>query len=357
MPVPLELLRKVQVVYSHAHCPDGLASAMILKDAFRMLGTSPRIEFLAHGTPEHREAGLVGRALFCDIAPTGGVADMTTVGPHVVLDHHVGAKDIVLGFNGRANGDVGVFADEKLEPGVSGAVLAFREVWAPVHDETSKDQPVELAHSEYMQVMNFARDVGARDTWQTKDERFQRGQWISKMLMSHKASDWLDYHSPYLHEEEVSLMGRALFEAHEEAVRQAVDQCVAIELGQAWNVMDGADSRMQRDVTLFVFQEQASGFRLTSDVAESLRSLFTADERFKGVVAGFSYVVDKPGGAPRLLYSLRGLNGFDVAAFAKTQGGGGHTAAAGFSIPLEKLKAVGLTPYEYVRDAIGVFLQ
>src|SRR5260221_2574920 len=337
--ISIEVLRRVRVIYCHAHCPDGLASAMILKDAFRMLGTSPRIEFLAHGTPEHENAGYLDGekygavSLFCDIAPTAAsVPFLLREHETIVLDHHKGAEEIVRSF-----GERGVFADEKLEPGVSGAVLAFREIWEPIRASGFAEQaPAGTLLSAEVQdkwgfpslVKEFALCVGLRDTWQTKDPRFQCGQWISKMLMSKPASYWLDYqmgydgsrHLPYLSDNEIEA-GRALFEAHEEAVRVAVDQCIRFELPPC--------------TSLYAFQEQASGFRLCSDVAESLRGRMVVGEQ--SVVAGFSYIVDKPGGSPRLLYSLRGLNGLDVAAICKDTGGGGSHGAAGFSVPLDAL--------------------
>lgn len=406
--IPIEVLKRVAVVYSHENCPDGIASTMILKDAFRILGTSPRIEFLAHGTIEHRIAanctsshvpvdsackkyqrGMVdGRcvycdheehchpgpgatceigsgeeastidcniALFCDIAPHVEAAEHARLAGAIVLDHHKSAEELVRSF-----GELGVFADEKLEPGVSGAVLAFREVWVPARNYAAKNS-TEWTFQAETNTKDFAECVGARDTWQTKDPRFQRGQWISKMLMSKPASYWFDYqmghdgsrHPPYLTDSEVEI-GCALFEAHEEAVRQAVDQCV--EYSFATNVMDSMPPHYC-GVRLLVFQEQASGFRLTSDVAEAIRQERGKATHDATVVAGFSYVVDKSGGEPRLLYSLRGLNGFDVAAFAKANGGGGHTAAAGFSIALRTHGCVTMTdPYEEVRRRLETFL-
>jgi oligoribonuclease NrnB/cAMP/cGMP phosphodiesterase (DHH superfamily) len=380
--IPIETLKQVSVCYAHAHCPDGLASAMILKDAFRMLGTNPRIEFLAHGTAEHKRAanpymGDGGTALFCDFAPHPDAfhverhaswrAAVAHSGSHtIVLDHHKGAEDIV-----RAFGDRGVFADEKLEPGVSGAVLALREVW-----DTAREQYEPEPHEGGLRgsVREFAQCVGARDTWQTESPLFQRGQWISKMLMSKPASWWLApvkdgnagaspwQHPPYLTEQEIE-MGRALFEAHAEAVRQAVEQCVGVSVPNGGYDDGGAPSPTVR---LVVFQEQACGFRLCSDVAEALRQ---QNDRYQyepsiyqiHVVAGFSYVVDKPGSAPRLLYSLRALGPFDVAAFAKANGGGGHTAAAGFSVDPREIQETeqgeATTPYEYVAARLHEFLE
>lgn len=370
MPIPLEVLRRVQVVYTHAHCPDGMATAMILKDAFRMLGTSPRIEFLAHGTPEHKEASRgaqEGWALWCDIAPDRDVVSSNPVRERcfAILDHHIGARDVVEMFL-QLHG-CGAFADEKLEPGVSGAVLAFRKVYVPALQSLKK--PAELELHEMNLVREFAECVGARDTWQTQDTvRFKRGQWISKMLMSKPARHWLDLlftygdgsqslHPPYLNDSEVSA-GAALFDAHEEAVRQAVGQCVGMNVGDDIDKGDGRREPMR----LLVFQEQASGFRLCSDVAEALRrqndtyrnepSVFMID-----VVAGFFFVVDKPGAEPRLLYSLRGLNGFDVASFAKANGGGGHTAAAGFSVALDSSIARLGSPYEVARALLEDFVR
>jgi hypothetical protein len=355
--IPIEKLKQVTIVYTHAHCPDGLASAMILKDAFRMLGMAPRIEFLAHGTVEHAQAGIADDAfsLFCDFAPTPDVTQlMKGTGRMIVLDHHVGAKGLVESF-----GENGVYADAEKEPGVSGAVLAFREVWLSTFAEMVNLNENVADSPQHDRVRDFALCIGARDTWQTKDERFVRGQWISKMLMSKPASHWLEpqgssrsasgvdtplWSEPYLTEQEVE-MGRALFEAHQESVRQAVDQCVSCSVRAGDN---------HGYIALLVFQEQASGFRLCSDVAEALRTRAKTlgGGEVPAVVAGFAYVVDKPGDKPRLLYSLRGLGGFDVCAFAKANGGGGHKAAAGFSAD----PASVTDPYALVRDRLGMFL-
>jgi hypothetical protein len=331
--IPIEKLKQVTTVYTHSHCPDGLASAMILKDAFSMLGMSPRIEFLTHGTPEHKNAGIEdGCPIFCDIAPSDYARQYVAAHGGLVLDHHVGAKALVESF-----GENGVYADADKEPGVSGAVLAWREVWQPVNREIGNHDF--LMGAVPIAVQAFAAHIGARDTWQPSWPSFQRGQWTSKALMSKPASYWLDQHPPYLLDHEV-LAGQALFEAHEDAVKQAVEQCVH------YDVPDG-----DRLVELYVFQEQACGFRLCSDTAEALRPNHST-ETARAIVAGFAYVVDKPGGKPRLIYSLRGLGGFDVCTFAKANGGGGHKAAAGFSAD----PASVTDPYALVRDRLAMFL-
>lgn len=183
------------------------------------------------------------------------------------------------------------------------------------------------------------------------------------MLMSKPASHWLSEwqfetfdHSrsgtksraPYLHEDEIEA-GRALFEAHMNTVRMAVEQCVEtfVEDGGEADTAAGFGP-VKTGVSLFVFQEQACGARLVSDVAEVIRK---KDEEHHGVLAGFTYLVDKPGDEPKLFYSLRGLAGFDVAAFAKANGGGGHTLAAAFSLAKKDAIDIG-DPYDTIRELL-----
>lgn len=54
-----------------------------------------------------------------------------------------------------------------------------------------------------------------------------------------------------------------------------------------------------------------------------------------------------------MVWSLRGLGGFDVAAFAKAHGGGGHTAAAGFALN----EAPQGTPYEWIVWRLRLYLE
>ena len=341
--IPIEILKQVSVVYCHGHCPDGLASAMILKDAFRMLGMEPKIEFVAHDTPEYKIAGVDGlapdRPLFCDIAPSDYARQIVEARGGIVLDHHVGKKEIVETF-----GELGVYADAEKEPGVSGAVLAFREVFQAVVRTISNE---DYANAHVARIADFADAIGARDTWRTDHPLFMNGQWISKLIMSKPAEHWLE-HGPVISATEIAV-GQALFEAHMNAVREAVDQCVYYLIP----INETGDQ-----ISIAVFQEQSSGFRLSSDVAEHLRQI---DEDKKDeedwervdVIAGFSFFVDEPGDDPRVIYSLRGNHGFDVCEFAKLNGGGGHKAMAGFSVAAD---LGNCTPYEYIRQALKEFL-
>lgn len=355
--IQVEKLKQVTEIFCHGKCADGLASAMILQDAFRMLGMAPPIRFLTHNTPEHKAAGATvtcsttdavpawSRPLFCDIAPhhNYGSAQGCRDNGAIVLDHHVGTKELVESF-----GENGVYADAEKEPGVSGAVLAWR-VWETINTVIGEHDF--LLGSVPIQTKAFAEFVGARDTWQTRDHRFLFGQWISKALMSKPPEFWLggDRRAPmpFLTDQETQ-NGRALFEAHEDAVRQAVEQCVEYEVPCATPPGFASGGAIR----LFVFQEQAVGFRLCSDVAEALRE---RPPHFQAVVAGFYYAVDKPGSAPQLNYSLRGIGGFDVQKLAAANGGNGHKPAAGFAVT--GYNSSPPDPYCYIRERLRAFLK
>jgi len=358
MSIPLSTLKKVSKIYVHKHCPDGMASAMILNDAFRMLGRHVPIVFIAHNTPEHETAGLDAcedpsceMVLFCDMAPTRKF--LKTYGARknfIILDHHSKQRDIVEAF-----GERGIYADAKTEPGVSGAMLAFREVWDPINREMGTHDFLFGKYPNW--IRDFAMDIGARDTWQIGSQLFYPGSWAAQKLMSKPAEYWLNPRGtdefgdpsapePYLYKHEIA-EGKVLFEVHMEAVAETVKQCVFYDIR---DTKKGA-------VELFVFLERTSGFRLTSDVAEALRQPSPMRPQKPAVVAGFSYNVDRPGDAPVLVYSLRGINGYDVGALAACNGGGGHDLAAGFSIPIRKAGAIVYQdPYETIRERVERFL-
>lgn len=364
--IPIELLKRVSTIKVHADCHDGIASAMILKDAFRMIGMSPPIEFLVHNTLEHRAASMGeqdGFALWCDIAPhaSGLLAMVPGELRFIVLDHHKSADYITRSF-----GELGVFADEKLEPGVSGAMLAFREVWEQAWNESlPQGLPTHTQYCVRDEVRDFAECIGAYDTWQTvsSDMKFTRGRWMAALLMSKPASYWLEgaddepqtcIHPPYFAWDEIRI-GRALFEAHQNTVGQAALQRVYYEV-RSWTSATGLPSA---EVGLHVFQDRAVGPRLINDVAEAVRAPRPAHLAAE-IIAGFAYVINEVNGPPGLKYSLRVLSGdFDVSAFAKANGGGGHTRAASFTIPLRNELGTGpkiLDPYDEVRTLLKMFL-
>ena len=121
----ISLLKGVNKICVHDNCPDGTASAIILKEALD-LGPE-QIVFVQHDALEYKEMKAEPGLLFCDCAPPPDrVQEFVDVGT-IVLDHHKYSRGIVAAF-----GERGVFADKEKEPTVSGAGLAYREVWLPM---------------------------------------------------------------------------------------------------------------------------------------------------------------------------------------------------------------------------------
>jgi oligoribonuclease NrnB/cAMP/cGMP phosphodiesterase (DHH superfamily) len=311
MSIPHDALSKVSKVIVHANCPDGLASAMILKQALNQ-----DIEFIQYKTDAHANIPAVPGLLFCDFTPPRERVQEFVDAGAIVLDHHKGAQDIVAQF-----GELGVFADEKSEPGVSGATLAYREVWLPI-----------VAKPDIL-VEDFAVTAGIRDTWQTKDPRWVESCEQSSWLMFFGAEELLK--PPIFGDQEkwdfrVSI-GKLLFEEHMRKVKKTVD---------------GAYRTSVHGLRVMIHQ----GVSHTSDAAEMM-----GEESKVDILAGFSYFAEDGteredwspefGDNLKLVVSTRTRTNFDVSKLAKFYGGGGHTKAAGFNVKVTKLQA---NPYAHI---------
>lgn len=287
--IPIDTLRAVRRCIVHANCSDGRASAVIVHQAI----PSVEVVEIAYNSPEHLTLAAEPGLLFCDFTPhRSRVQEFVDAGA-IVLDHHRGAEDIV-----RAFGPLGVFADETRDPGVSGAVLALREVLDPIKGP----RPPFVGDARWRHAETFARLVGIRDTWQRHDPNWQRACEVSNVI-------------------------RML----------SLDACLQRGPGRILSLADdiGADlwakhMTSAKDAAKHAVRTTVNGKRvaivssvlLTSDAADAL-----GDEA--DIVAGFDYVQRTEGPRVTLQWSLRG-HGVDVAAIAKRYGGGGHTAAAGF---------------------------
>lgn len=293
-----EVLEDVKHVITHARCPDGIASAVLLNDVLEGVP----ITFLSHGTPELETLRAEPGLLLVDITPPEKrVREFVDAGS-IVLDHHIKQRAIVEAFGAR-----GVFADE---PGISGAMLAFEQVWS--FSDTEGSDPYERAHY-------FARLAGVRDTWQTKDDRWGDACAQAEALRFYPWSTFAKVRSPFGYIGNADLMkllavGPILIARTHEQVKQLVRE--------AWGATLASGSKLMVISSLE-----------TSDVAEAVGD--AAD-----YVIGFKYIA----GLDRcsLVLSMRSHTGKDVGAFAKLLGGGGHRAAAGASIAI---RGDALNPY------------
>lgn len=316
--IPLEKLRAVTHVVTHANCPDGVASAVVLKDAL----PDVRVSFMAYGEKAHRELAAEPGLIFCDFTPIRErVAEFVAAGA-ICLDHHPTAKDIVEAF-----GENGVFGlNEKNE---CGAWLAYTEVWVPLYDRE--------AMGETDDVRLFASLAAIRDTWKKGDPSWKKACeqaatlmfWGFDAMARKSAFDGMVLLLEDL-EQEHSL-GAHLLEKQLDAARKAISEAYSFTTSKGTRVL--------------MFQ----GVSATSDAAEMLDGEIPSPSFPTlgiNIVAGFHYKLDD--GKLQLQFSTRSHTGYDVGAFAKSKpGGGGHKAAAGFTV--EVSPEVSTNPYAVFR--------
>jgi hypothetical protein len=280
----------INTIVTHANCPDGKASAMILKKVY----PNAEVKFITPNSKDHTEIEPKPGIIFCDFSPHPIIAQKFVEAGSYVLDHHKYAKDIVETF-----GDRGVFADEVSEPGVSGAVLAFREVYLPWAKENN------ISEEEIDKLFKFVTLVGIRDCWLESDYYFRDACEQSSMLHFYDEQYLLDQGEVY--ESDLKL-GKYLYKRDLARAKETAEKKLIIRDKIA--VMCGTD---------------------TSDVAGIAADIHGID-----ILAGFKLVIEE--GNAKVIVSMRSRGETDVGVIAKANGGGGHKHAAGFSFDLNTSK-------------------
>ena len=282
-------LSGVKRIIAHAMCADGVMGAAICRWALPGVG----VEFHQYGTPNFAQLEPAAGMLFVDICPPPHlVSNPVVLETAIVLDHHKGVEDTIKLF-----GERGIFADERSAPGVSGAVLAYQHVLVPAKGPDNE-------------VLDAAILVGIRDTYQKDHQRWDQACWTSNAVRFYGADYWLT-RKPVVSEEQ-RLVGRLGVEARERQIKEALGNVEYLEV---------------RGTRFAVF---CDGKGLVSDLSELLRREGRAQ-----VCVGFFYVRNPGDPTLKLVYSLRSDGSWDCASFAKSLGGGGHTKAAGFSVPAD----------------------
>lgn len=322
--ISLEKLRVVKHVICHQNCPDGYASALVLKDAL----PDVRVSFVSYGTEEHLNFTAEPGQIWCDFSPPKFRAAEFVAAGAIVMDHH--SRDVVEPY-----GELGIFGENaKLE---CGAMLAFLHVWRRIRNPGPIGAPMGGDEKEN-QIFHFAQLCAVRDTWKRDDPRFQRARdvgellffWHTKLRLSH----YLDLPPGPLP------LAERLFERAEELACKSIDEAHRFTTSKGTRVL--------------LFQ----GVSATSDAAELLEKDpyldGSGDRHPPDIVAGFHYRVDWDKNEHRnvdaklqLQFSCRSHTGYDVSALAKAHGGGGHRAAAGFTV--EVSPEIGGNPYAIFR--------
>ncbi|TMQ03999.1 MAG: hypothetical protein E6J90_52465 [Deltaproteobacteria bacterium] len=285
-----EALAAVRVIVTHDECADGTASAILLHDAL----PDAEVVFIDYGRSADQLVARPGM-LFCDFSPPARRVDEFVTAGAIVLDHHRSARPVVDRFGAR-----GVFGDERVDAGVSGAVLAYRHVWLPLR-AGAPEQPF---------AAWFAAAAGARDTWQTASPIWRDGCVQHALLMAFAHGFWLA--TP------LSVLTRDWADRY----AWIGEQLILRERG-----------RLERAITVAHRFTTAGGLR--GIAIEGLSHASDAGEQLASqvdIVIAFGF--GEEAGAPIMHISLRSHAGFDCAMFAQRFGGGGHTRAAGFAVRL-----------------------
>lgn len=307
--IPIEKLRAIKHLVTHINCPDGVATAMIIQDVLPGI----KVTFCQYDTIEHKTLNPEPGMLFCDFSPyKERTAEFIAAGA-IVLDHHKTQKDVVAQFL-----DNGVFADEKEEPSVCGASLAFREVWLPLKSQESRSAEAPPLEGVGNVVAEFARLAGIRDTWQRTSPDWLKACEQAEALTFWPVEDLFVHPSQWA---EKLALGPVLYERRLRSAHNCLEK--------------GFVFRTPKGRKVIVFE----GLKPTSDASD-------IDEGEHDVVIGFGYNAEDLTRA-RVVFSTRSRNKFDCSAFCLAHGGGGHTSAAGFS---RNLRTNDRHPYEMIRD-------
>lgn len=344
MTLPTDKLRNVRRIVTHAGCPDGIASALILRDVL----PDAEVEFVAYDSTQ-RDLRASEGMLFCDMTPPRHRAREFVGEGAIVLDHHRSQREVVEVV--EAFGPLGVFADEDREPGVSGAVLAFREVWEPLEVAAEIDRESSMLRTGTSvarrdHVQEFAAMAGVRDTWRRDSPLWEQACEQAAALVFYPRSFWLKG-------------GEVDSKTRGGGVRvnwHAV--FAACELGKILRVRDRErDDRAFQRATFFYARIPYSSNRLLVAVVNTLAVSDLADvlARRSGadVTVGFEYGCEGPKDeqVAWLNCSVRSRGDFDCSALAKSRGGGGHRHAAGWRDALP-----ACSPYQHVERLFRDFL-
>ena len=314
--IPLHKLQTVRFIVVHEYadkpCPDGLASALILQDAL----PEATVFFAQHNTPFLNKMTAHPHMLFCDITPPRNRVHEFVEAGSIVLDHHKQSEDIVKAFDPH-----GVFADEKLHPGVSGALLAYNEVWKYINIKESA-----LHHA---RVQDFAILAGIRDTWQKNHSRWEESCRQAAALSFFPVKSWLDCIDndnffENVHFQSMMNMGGLLL------YKKELETEKLLEFTKVETLISGTKYAVLPSLEI-------------SDASDIL--LKSGEIKF---VVGFG--IRNHDNEVRIQLSFRSRGSFDVGAVAKSFGGGGHTNAAGV---IRSYGSMEPNPYTYIMNLLN----
>lgn len=286
----------VKHIITHANCPDGIASAMILHNAF----PEATVELIQYQSEEHRNLEPTPGTLFCDITPAAHdavhpLSEFIDAGV-TVLDHHATQREAVEAF-----GDRGWFEFHSC-----GAQLArdFASLW---------HRSLPLASR------GFSELVAVRDLWMTNSPLWDEACAVSAALLFYGFEELSD--SPYLPDWAL-LTGKIIRDRN-----QSIAEEIAVE--RRYHILNGSHG------TWAVLPAPPHGN--VSDTANAVL-------RNQSIAVACVYQDRMGSEGPFRTYSLRSREGgVDVGTICRAHGGGGHKCAAGFHLPIKASAVADLT--------------
>jgi nanoRNase/pAp phosphatase (c-di-AMP/oligoRNAs hydrolase) len=311
---------RVKRLLTHKGCSDGIASALIVQNAF--VNRPVEVVWLTPGTDRHRKIDVRENDLYCDLSPAAEIADLAREAGTIVLDHHETARNLVLSF-----GEKGRFASVKEMPGISGAMLAFLYVWTPlkmlIHQDGIGTMLRERTHLEcdleWRRIHELALMIGIRDTWQRDHFHWKEACAFHEALLHH-GSDLLTKHVSLISGEYSRRMleGASLLAEKERRLKEVMGSAYKIIL---YNVT----------ITITPYYALASDL---FDIADS------------DLVIGFEWIVQN--NEPVMKVTLRS-HVVDTSAISIQYGGGGHKNSSGFVLARS---AVSADPFRAIEQIL-----
>ena len=278
-----EALNLITTIYYHGSCPDGITAREVLKYAF------PDAKFIPHYFNELKY--IPENALFIDCSPKPHQAAACLANGCIIAEHHESFTDMFVEYSDRYPNQL-IFGEN--EYAESGAYLATKIVNAVKGFDFLPDS-----------VHEMVRLIALSDTWQKDDPQFDLARMYAGYI-SFFSNDFNMNLTDLLNSDDI------------------VRQFGAVQRRKQEQLVNSS-MRFEFNGFTFAFINELN----MSNAAEILRERHNVD-----IIVGFLVKYDKTTNRNIVIYSLRSKeDGFDVSKFCKTYDGGGHKAAAGFSVP------------------------
>jgi len=299
----------VRTVYTHANCPDGYASAVIVVAAYKCKGLRATQEVPDVVFVDYKEINDIEPhpgAMFVDMCPRNQLEKWAEVDP-IILDHHETSLKGLLAANASLKESRSPFlfdsvrGEESKE--VCGAILALEHVFCYLVPRSDSYK----TGMDYEGWGRLASLSNVRDNWLTGDPQWEYALQLAEgfRLYGHNVLQWvydgtfayseLLHTGKYLYERKTRVYGEILAGGIQKSVKGA-----SVVFAQTYDA---------------------------SDFSEWCRREHGVDITFS---IGYSLSLDEA------RVSLRTNDLYPIAAkFCEMHGGGGHPPAAGCNIKLE----------------------